>query len=212
MRTTRASSFLEAASIPGMPPVILGLKVDASRMIRALQTPDAIGAIIRIHKDLDRELKRIVRIMVPDSSRMKLHTMSQRIECLKAAGLPEKRLAAPRTINLVRNAFAHGEKETFDRADVDELLKAIRLVLGDDYSETALHDLTTDPYGQWDYQNMDHKGQFCLHAFIAVGLVASVKIEFEKHSFRPKFPKLLRLDQIQEATKQHTFLLFLKNG
>ena len=212
MRTIRVSSFLDAASIPGMPPLVLGLKVDASRMVRALQTPDAIGAIIRIHKDLDRELKRVVRVMVPDYSRLKLRTMNQRIECLKAAGLPEKRLAAPRTINLVRNAFAHGEKETFDQADVDELLRAIRLVLGDDYTETAFHDLTTDPYGQWDYQNMDYKGRFCLLAFVAVGLVASVKIEYEKCSFRPKFPKLLRLDQMQEATKQHTFLLFLKNG
>jgi hypothetical protein len=150
-----------------------------------------------------------VTVMVPKSNRRKLRSMSQRIECLRAAGLPEKRLLASETINVTRNALAHGEKESFDEADVDRLLKAIRLVLGEDYIQGALHDLTTDPYGEWDYGNMDHKGRFCMLGFIAVALVASIEHEFEKYSFRPKFPKLVRVSQIQEATKENTLLVFL---
>jgi hypothetical protein len=209
MKQGNARSFLEAASILGMPPVLLGLNVDTSRMMKALDTPDDIGAIIRLHKDLDRALKHIVRVMVAKSGRPKLRSMSQRIECLRAAGLSEKRLAASQTINLVRNALAHGNKECFNEADVDGLLKAIRLVLGEDYTQTALHDLTTDPTREWDFRTVDYKGQFCLLGFIAVALVASIEHEFEKHSFRPKIPKLLRYSQIQKATKEHTLLMFL---
>jgi hypothetical protein len=183
-------SFLEAIrNIPGFPPVLLSVSIDTSRMMKALQTPDDIGTIIRLHKDLDRELERIVRAMVPRPRRLKLRSMSRRIEGLKVAGLSEKRLAAAETINLVRNAFAHGEKECFDQADVDQLLKAIQHVLGEDYTQTALHDLTTDPHGKWDYGKMGCKGQFCLLAVMAIGLIASIEHEYEKHSFKPRFPK-----------------------
>jgi hypothetical protein len=212
MKQGNARSFLEATRrIVGMPPVMLGLNVDTSRMMKAIETPDDIGAIIRLHKDLHRELKRIATVMVLKSSRRKLRSVSELIECLNVAGISEKRLAAPQWINLVRNTFAHGDKECFNEADVDGLLKAIRLVLGEDFTPTSLHDLTTDPYGEWNYPNMNYKGQFCQLALTAVALVASIEHEFEKHSFRPKLPKLLRFDQIQEATKQHTLLMFLQN-
>jgi hypothetical protein len=210
MKQSNPRSFLGAASTAKIPPVVLGLNVDTSRMMKALKTPDDIGAIIRLHKDLDRELKHIVSVMVPKSSRPKLRSMSQRIECLKAAGLSENRLAASQTINLIRNALTHGNKECLDDSDVDRLQKAIGLVLGEDYTQTSLHDLTTDPHGDWDYRNVDYKGQFCLLGFIAVALVASIEHEFEKHSFSPKFPKVLRFSQIQEATKEHTLVVFLQ--
>jgi len=90
-----APSFLEAAArIDGMPPVLLGLSIDASRLMQALKTPDDIGAVIRVHKDLDRELRRIVRVMVPKSGWAKLRSMTERIACLKAAGLRDAQLGS----------------------------------------------------------------------------------------------------------------------
>jgi hypothetical protein len=208
-----APSFLEAhARIPGLPPVLLSFSIDTSRLMQALRTPDDIGSVIRIHKDLDRELRRIVHLMVPKSGRAKLRSMTDRIVCLRAAGLPETRLAAARTINAVRNALAHGEKECLDEADVEALLRALQVVLGDDYSQGTVHDLTTDPYGEWDYRTMNWKGKFCMLGCTAVALVASIENEFQKHTFRPRLPKILRFSQIQEATKEHTFLMFLNNS
>lgn len=211
MKQSAPRSFLEAASIVGMQPVLLGLNIDASRMMKALQTPDDIGAIIRVHKDLHRELKRIASVMVPKSRRRNARSVSELIECLKAAGMSESRLVASRRINLIRNAFVHSNKECFDETDVNGLLKAIRLVLGEDFTPSTVHDLTTDPCGEWNYPNMDHKGQFCQLGLTAVALVASIENEFEKHSLRPKFPRLLRFGQIQEATKEHTLLVFLQH-
>jgi hypothetical protein len=211
MKVSNARSFLEAASAAGMPPILLGLNIDTSRMMKALKTSDDIGAIVRLHSDLDRVLKHIVRVMAPWCGRPKLQYMNQRIEHLKGAGLSEKRLAASRTINAVRNEFVHGNKECFGEADVDRLRKAIRLVLGADYTQTLLHDLTTDPYGEWDIRSLGRKGQFCLLGFMAAALVASVEHEFEKGSFRPRLPRLLRFSQIQETTKRHTLLVFLQN-
>ena len=75
MKQGSRRSFLEAVSIVGMPPVLLGLDVDASRIFEAIQTPDDIGAIIRLHKDLHRELKHIARVMVPKISRRNLHSV-----------------------------------------------------------------------------------------------------------------------------------------
>jgi hypothetical protein len=207
-----APSFLEAAvRIRGLPPVVLSLSIDTSRLMKALQTTDDIGAVVRVHKDLDRELRRIVRLMVPKPGRRQLDTMSARIACLKAAGLPQTRLAAAQAINAVRNALAHGDKECVDEADVDSLLKALRLVLGEDYEQGPVHDLTTDPYGEWNYQTMDWKGRFCMLGATAVALVGSIENEFEKHSFRPRFPKLLSFSQFEQATKEHTLLMFLSN-
>jgi len=211
MKKSNAHSFLEAASNAGQPPVLVGLNIDTSRLKKALKTPDDVGAIMRIHQNLDRELRRIVKVMVPKASQGKLRTTNQWIECLGTAGLSEQRIAASRTINHVRNEFAHGDKERFVGADVNRLLAAIRLVLGENYEPTALHDLTTDPYGQWDYQNMDCKGQFCILGYTAVALIASVEYEFEKHSFKPKLPRLIRFDQIQTATKPHNLLVFLNH-
>jgi hypothetical protein len=105
--------------------------------------------------------------------------MSGRIACLKTAGLSQTRLAAAQTINAIRNARAHGDKECIDKADVDSLLKALRLVLGEDYAQGPVHDLTTDPYGEWDYRTMDWKGRFCMLGVTAVALVASIENEFE---------------------------------
>jgi hypothetical protein len=47
MKLNNSCSFLEAATIAHVGPVVLGLTVDASRMIEALMTPDDIGGIIR---------------------------------------------------------------------------------------------------------------------------------------------------------------------
>jgi hypothetical protein len=195
-----------------MPTLVLGLKIDTSRMMKALGTSDDVGAIIRIHKDLDRELKRIANVMVPKCDRRNVHSVSQRIERLKAAGLSENRLAASKQINFVRNAFAHGDKESFDERDVDGLLRAVRLVLSPDFTPDAFHDLTTEPYGEWNYSSLDCKGRFCQLCFTALALVASIENEFEKYSFKPKLPRLLvGIKQIQKATKDQTLLVFLNH-
>lgn len=208
-----APSFLEAAvRIEGLPPVLLGLSIDISRLMKALATTDDIGAAIRVHKDLDRELRRIVRLMVSKPNRRQLRSVSELIECLRAAGLPQTRLAAAQAINTIRNALAHGDKECLDEADVDRLQAALRQVLGEDYTQAPIHDLTTDPYGVWDYSTMDWKGRFCMLGVTAVALVASIQNEFEKYSFRPRFPKFLPVSKIQQATKEHTLLLFLGRG
>src|SRR5437764_13440517 len=43
---------------------------------------------------------------------------------------------------------------------------------------------------------------------IAVALIASIKLDFERHSFKPKFTKLLRFNRMQHAPKEHTLRVF----
>jgi len=102
-------------------PTVFSFEVDVARMMRAIDTPDDIGAVVRMHFEIDRALEHIVDAMVPAAKHLRHRFMDERIRFLQALGLPDVRLQPARTINTVRNDFAHREKENLEQADVDAL-------------------------------------------------------------------------------------------
>jgi hypothetical protein len=158
--------------------------VDSSRMIRALETPDDMGAVIRIHFEMDRALEHVVNATVPDASHLRHQYMESRIRFLLALGLPELRLTPAKIINEIRNKFAHREKETVTASDVTKLSDAVTTLIGKEIpSHFAIKDMRAGSFREWRYGEMTRKEQFCLLGYIALAGIATIENDFGKICF-----------------------------
>ncbi len=162
--------------------------------MRAIDTPDDIGAVVRIHFEIDRALTHIIETMVPNPSVLRHHYMSQRLSYLESLGLPTDRLAPARAINVLRNKFAHKEKEHIQAADIDELERAIVNLLGRPIpSNFALrHKSFRAPPREWRYDTMSPKEKFCLLGFFSLSGIATIEHDFQRLAFickpNPNYP------------------------
>lgn len=104
--------------------------VDSARMIRAIDTPDDIGAVVPLQFEIDRALAHIVGAMVPAAQHLNHRYMDERIRFLLSLGMPEIRLQPARVINTIRNKFAHREKESLNQSDIALLEEPVGKLLG----------------------------------------------------------------------------------
>lgn len=86
--------------------------IDFDRLIRAVETEDEIGTVLRIHLAMDAALGHFVKRktageLEPYIDRPRY--TGQRISLAAALGLPIPFLAAAREINKIRNDIAHSE-------------------------------------------------------------------------------------------------------
>lgn len=161
--------------------------VDSSRMMRAIETPDDIGAVIRIHFEIDRALTHVVERSVPDASELRLQYPDQRIRLLLALGVPAVRLEPVRIVNKVRNSFAHKEgKERILDEDVSELEAATCRLLGKKKipSHFALVKKSDGSEKVWVHSEMSGKEKFCLSGFFALTGVATIENDFGTAGFK----------------------------
>lgn len=162
-------------------PTVFNFPVDTKRMMRAIDTPDDIGAVVRIHFELDRALEHVINAMVPRAKILTHRFMSQRIMFLSALGLPPARVEPARVINAIRNDFAHREKETLEAKDIKSLEVAIVGLLRKNIpTHFALYNKKDDEVRrEWRYGEMTLKEQFCLLGFFAVSGVATIENDFK---------------------------------
>jgi hypothetical protein len=157
---------------------------DASRLVQAIETPDEIGAVIRIHFEIDRALEHIVDAMVPAASHLRHQYMESRIRFLFALGMPEIRLAPAKIINEIRNKFAHHEKDGISPSDITKLSAAVNALLGKEIpTHFAVRDKRASADKEWVYGDMSLKEKFCLLGYLALAGVATIENDFEKVSF-----------------------------
>ncbi len=164
---------------------VLKFDFDTAKLLLAMRTPDPIGAIVRIHTELDEALKHIVKVMVPPPI-PPLQYASERIEYLVSVGLPRLRVAPASIINTVRNNFAHSNKQVFKAKDVSKLQCAVtKLYNGREVGsgfEFVRREKDADHTLRYD--DMDDKEKFCFLGFAAIAAVAAIEVDFAPGSFK----------------------------
>jgi|SRR5882757_4382574 len=161
---------------------IFNFPVDTARMMRAVETPDDIGAVVRIHFEIDRALEHIVNVMVPAAKHLGHRFMDQRIKFLLSLGLPEERVQPARVLNIIRNDFAHREKEALGQSDVDSLEGPVVKMLGQSIpADFALrHNKEDGSQRGWMYGKMSYKEKFCMLGFFTLSGIATIENHFSK--------------------------------
>ncbi|MGY3618405.1 hypothetical protein [Bradyrhizobium sp. USDA 10063] len=160
--------------------------IDTGRMIRAIDTPDDIGAVVRLHFEIDRALEHIVNAMVPAPQHLQHRFTGQRIKFLQALGLPYVRIEPAIVINTIRNDFAHREKEALTASDVAILEEPVsRLLAPQQISPhlTIQHEKKDGSRREWVYGTMSPKEKFCMLGIFAVSGIATIESHFRKVSF-----------------------------
>ncbi|MDR6303055.1 hypothetical protein GGQ85_000736 [Nitrobacter vulgaris] len=167
-------------------PTVFNFDVDSGRIMRAMYTEDDIGAVIRIHFEIDRALDHIVRTMVPSSNTMKLPYTSSKVDFLLALGLPNLRITPVLIINSIRNKFAHREKEAIVLSDTVDLLRAIETMYDRKIPESfqVIHQKKDGSRCEWRFGEMSPKEKFCFLGSLALAGVAMIESDFEKVSFK----------------------------
>lgn len=156
--------------------------VDTARLKRAMDTSDDIGAVVRIHFEIERALEHVISAMIPDAPVLKHRYMSDRIRFLLALGIPKVRTTPAKIINDIRNEFAHRAKEDISSSDVARLADSITNLLGQEIVDD-FEILHTNTQQKWRYGEMSLKEQFCCLGFIALVKVASIENDFGKIRF-----------------------------
>jgi hypothetical protein len=169
--------------MPDSGTTVLNLDFDTPKLLLAMATLDHIGAIVRIHTELDEVLKHVVKAMVPPPV-PPLRYASERIECLVSRGLPKLRVAPASIINTVRNNFAHNNKQAFKAKDVSKLQRAIATLYGREITpDFVFIHRRKDSDHSLRYGDMDDKERFCFLGFSAIAAVAAIENDFAHGTF-----------------------------
>jgi hypothetical protein len=171
--------------MPDRGTTVLKFDFDFQKFLLAMSTPDHIGAIMRIHTELDEVLKHVVKAMVPPPI-PPLQYASERMDFLVNMGLPKIRVAPAAIINTVRNNFAHNSKQEFKAKDVGKLYRAVvtlydERAIGPDF--VFVH-RRKESHRELRYGDMDDKEKFCFLGFLAIAAVAAVENDFAAGTFR----------------------------
>jgi hypothetical protein len=165
-------------------PLKFNFPLDTSRLTRAIDTADDIGAVIRIHFEIDRALEHIITAMIPNASALRHRYMGQRIAFLRALGLHEVRLLPVTIINEIRNKFAHHEKEGVSASDIARLHDSITALFGKEIpTHFGLLHKKSDTVREWVYGEMTLKEKFCFLGYFALAGIAAIENEYEKIRF-----------------------------
>jgi tRNA U38,U39,U40 pseudouridine synthase TruA len=168
----------------GVGTTILNFELDQTKLLLAINTPDHIGAIVRIHTELDEALIHVVKAMVPPPI-PSLNYAKDRIECMVRMGLPELRVTPAIIINRVRNRFVHKNQQSFEAKDVSKLYEAVaKLYGGRDFSNFVFVHRKRDSDRELPYADMDTKEKFCFLGFLAIAGVAAIENDFEPGTFK----------------------------
>jgi hypothetical protein len=163
-------------------PVKFNFVVDTRRMMRAIDTDDDIGAVIRVHFEIDRALSHVIARLVPKPAELSLRYTEARVRLLLALGIPEVRLSPIQVVNRIRNSFAHDEgKETISEGDVRQLEASVSTMMAGRKIPThfTLRHKSTAAERSWVYSAMTLKEKFCLGGFFIVAGVATLENDFQ---------------------------------
>jgi hypothetical protein len=160
--------------------ILLDFNIDVERLARAMDTPDDVGSVLRIHLELERALDHVIGRILPNAEKAGW-CPSQKMKFLLALGIPDFRMKPAQIINRIRNGVAHKERqESLKEEEVSELLRALNTVVGNRITEEFA--LVRNRYGSTTsklYRDMSVRERFCFLGFIAIGTIASMTSELK---------------------------------
>ena len=156
---------------------VIDFDINIRRMMQALDTSDHIGALLRVHYELDRSLEHVIQMTYPNPSAVKQNFTGQKLAALSALGVHAKRLKPATIINSLRNSFAHRGREEITTEDVTGLLNAVNVILAqpitDDFT-IARHSKANSTVTEKTFSAMTAKEKFCILGFISIALIAAL--------------------------------------
>jgi hypothetical protein len=161
--------------------IVFDFKLDTARLMRAFESTDDVGAIIRTHYELDRALDHVLVKFYANPRKLGANRVGPKIERLEALGFGGARVGAVRVVDDVRNGVAHRDREEICPQDVAVLRKQIDELSGkrfkDDwqFSYKAGDCSTSLAYGE-----MSLRQKFCFLAFLAIAALASLPHEVDR--------------------------------
>jgi hypothetical protein len=161
--------------------IVFDFEIDTARLLRAFESADDVGAIIRTHYELDRALSHVLAKFYANPKKLSANRVGPKIERLEALGFGGSRIEALRTIDDIRNAVAHRDQEEVRVQDVAALRTKI-----DELSSGRFSDEWRFSYRAQSntlatkYSDMTLRQQFCLLAFLAIAAVVALPHEVDQ--------------------------------
>lgn len=107
-----------------MSTIVIKHNPNVDRFIAAMASQDDIGAVIRCHYEVEKVIDHIISHRTENRyspSKTSMKYLSQKIEFLHLFGMHMNFIEILRSINRLRNRFAHQGQEKITEADVTEL-------------------------------------------------------------------------------------------
>lgn len=150
-------------------------KIDTKRLITALRVEDDLGAVIRCHYEAERTMDYVIETITEGRSKNTniLRYFGQKIELLYIIGISDQFLSPLRTINSIRNGFAHKGREEIPLEALANLRDSVQT-----FSEHPIDDFTVRIDGgsvfEARYDAMTARQKFTVCATWAIGMLATV--------------------------------------
>jgi hypothetical protein len=161
--------------------ITLDFDIDIDRLVRAMDTPDDVGTVLRVHLELERALDHVIGKVLPKAEKAGWRYPSQKMNFLLAMGIPDFRMKPAQIINSIRNGVAHKEQqERLDEAEVADLFRAVNAVVGNRITEDF--EFVRNRSGRVtskSYREMSVREKFCLLGFVAISTIASLTSELQ---------------------------------
>jgi hypothetical protein len=161
--------------------IVLDFDIDIDRLGRAMDTPDDVGTVLRVHLEVERALDHVIGKVLPKPEKAGWRYPSQKINFLLAMGIPDFRMKPARIINNIRNGIVHKERrEILQEHEVSSLFRAVNVVVADRVTEDF--EFVRDQSGSTSsklYRDMSVREKFCFLGFLAISTIASLNIELQ---------------------------------
>ncbi len=167
--------------------IVFDFNIDVARLIRAMDTPDDVGSVLRVHLELERALDHVIGKILLKPEKAGWRYPSQKINFLLALGIPDFRMRPAQIINNIRNGMVHKERrESLNEDEVSDLFRALNVVIGNRLTENF--EFVRNKAGSAIsklYREMSTREKFCFLGFLAIGTIASFTAEFAKVAAEP---------------------------
>jgi hypothetical protein len=161
--------------------ITFDFNIDIDRLVRAMDTPDDVGSVLRVHLELERALDHVIGKVLPKAEKAGWRYPSQKMNFLLAMGIPDFRMRPAQIINSIRNGIAHKERqESLNEGEVSDLFRAVNAVVGNRITEDFefVHNQSGRITSKL-YREMSVREKFCLLGFLAIGTIASLTSELK---------------------------------
>lgn len=143
--------------------------ISTNRLLAALNTKDDVGAVIRMHFELDQALNHVAKAAVPRVDQLRLRYPEQKIRFFLALGVEDKHLEPARLLNQIRNRFAHSEgQEIVTDADVAALEGAIGVIGFSEVCQKVMKVVDRD------YEKLTPREKFCILGVVIISHVSEI--------------------------------------
>ena len=149
------------------PRIIISHDFDYEKLVRALLTDDDIGAMLRLHFEMERCLDFMIADRFSSPKSLNAKYFSQKVGCLHAIGFLNSRLQAFKFVNRVRNMMAHEGRECIKIQEADELVSIVSRLMPHPLGEFKLRIPKVKKIDEMQISELEPKDRFVIAGFAA---------------------------------------------